>query len=60
MVWAEYLTRLGERKHAYRDLLARSEVKRPLRRPKHMLEDNIKIDLQEVGRGFGLDCFVSR
>ena len=54
------MTRLGERKHAYRDLLARSEVKRQLRRPKHMLEDNIKIDLQEVGRGFGLDCFVSR
>jgi hypothetical protein len=30
-----------------------TERKRPLRRPRPRWEDNIKIGLQEVGRGFG-------
>jgi hypothetical protein len=33
----------------------RPEGKRSLGRPKHRLEDNIKMDLQEVGYG-GVDC----
>ena len=31
------------------------EGKRPLRRPRRRWEDNIKTDLQEVGRGVGTD-----
>jgi hypothetical protein len=33
----------------YRVLLGKSEGKRPLRRPRCRWEDNIKMDLQEVG-----------
>ena len=32
----------------YRDLAEKPEGKRPLGRPRHRWEDNIKIDLQEV------------
>jgi hypothetical protein len=32
-------------------LLAKLEGKSPLRRPRRKLEDNIKVDLQEVGWG---------
>ena len=34
-------------------LVEKPEGKRPLGRPRHRWEDNIKIDLQEVGRGCG-------
>jgi len=33
----------------YRDLVGKPEGKRPLGRPRHRWEDNIKIDFQEVG-----------
>jgi hypothetical protein len=36
-----------------RVLMGKPEGKRPLGRPKRRWEDNIKIDLQEVGRGCG-------
>jgi len=36
-----------------RVLVGKPEGKRPLRRPRHRWEDNIKIDLQEVGGGRG-------
>ena len=32
-------------------LVGKPEAKRPLERPKHIWEDNIKMDLQEVGGG---------
>jgi len=35
----------------YRVLVGKPEGKRPLRRPRHRWEDNIKMDLQEVGFG---------
>jgi hypothetical protein len=41
----------GERSGAYRILVRRPEGRRPLGKPKHGWEDNIKIDLQEVGWG---------
>jgi hypothetical protein len=44
----------GERKGAYRVLMGKPEVKRPLGRPRHRWEDDIKMDLQEVGCG-GMD-----
>jgi hypothetical protein len=39
---------MGEREGAYRVLGGEPEGKRPLGRPKRRLEDNIKVDLQEV------------
>ena len=35
----------------HRVLVGKPEGKRPLRRPRRRWEDNIKMDLQEVGRG---------
>jgi len=35
----------------YRILVGKPEGKRPMRRPRHRWEDNIKIDLQQVGSG---------
>jgi hypothetical protein len=39
------------RLHIYRDLVEKPEGKRPLGRPRRRREDNIKMDLQEVGCG---------
>jgi hypothetical protein len=41
----------GERRGAYRALVGKPEGRRPLERPKRRWEDNIKVDLQEVGGG---------
>jgi len=42
---------MGERRGVYRVLLGKPEGKRPMGRPRHRWEDNIKMDLQEVGCG---------
>ena len=41
----------GEMRGVCRVLVEKPEGKRPLGRPKHRWEDNIKMDLQEVGCG---------
>jgi hypothetical protein len=46
---------MGERRGACRVLVGKPEGKRPLGRPKCRGEDNSKIDLHEVGWGYGLD-----
>ena len=40
-----------ERRGVYRVLVGKPEGKTPPGRPRHRWEDNIKMDLQEVGRG---------
>ena len=40
---------MKERRSVHRVLVGRAEGKRPLGRPKSRWEDNIKMDLQEVG-----------
>jgi hypothetical protein len=42
---------MGEGRGVYRVLVGKPEVKRPLGRPRRRWEDNIKMDLQEVGCG---------
>jgi hypothetical protein len=42
---------MGKERGVYRILVGKPERKRPLRRPRHMWEDNIRMDLQEVGCG---------
>jgi hypothetical protein len=44
-------SRYGEKRGAYRVLMGRPEGKRPLGRPRRRWEDNIKMDLQEIGGG---------
>jgi hypothetical protein len=45
----------GARRGTYRVLVEKPKGKRPLGRPTHRWEDNIKTDLQEVGWGEGMD-----
>jgi hypothetical protein len=57
MRWAGYVARMGEDSGGHRVLVGKPEGKRPLGRPRYRWEDNIKMDLQEVGGGgsWGLD-----
>jgi hypothetical protein len=55
MRWAGHVARMGEKSGAYRILVGRPEGRRPLGRPRHRWEDDIKMDLEEVGWGYGLD-----
>jgi len=48
---AGHVARMGERRGAYRVLVGKREGKKPLVQPRHRWEDNIKMDLQEVGLG---------
>jgi hypothetical protein len=50
---AGHVVRIGEERGVYRVLVGKSEGKRPLGKPRRRWEDNIKIDLQEVGGGYG-------
>ncbi|KAJ4441124.1 hypothetical protein ANN_10974 [Periplaneta americana] len=47
--WAGHVARMGESRNAYRVLVGRPEGKRLLGRPRRRWEDNIKMDLREVG-----------
>ena len=49
MRWTGNLARTGDRKGVYRVLMGKPEGKRPLARPRCRWEDNIKMDLHEVG-----------
>jgi len=51
MRWAGHIAHLGERRGIYSVLVGKSEGKRPLGRPRLRWEDNIKMDLQDVGGG---------
>jgi len=42
------VARMGEGRGVYRVLVGKPEGKRPMGRPRHRWEDNVKIDLQEV------------
>jgi hypothetical protein len=46
---------MGERRRVYRVLMGKPEGKRPLGRHRRRWEYNIKMDLKEVGLGYGLD-----
>jgi len=49
--WAGHVARMGEGRSVYRGLVGKPEGKRPVGRPRVRWEDNIKMDLQEVGCG---------
>ena len=44
---------MEEGRGVYKVLVGKPERKRPLGRPRRRWEDNIKMDLEEVGRGCG-------
>jgi hypothetical protein len=46
--WVRHVARMGERRGVYRVLVGKPEGRRPLGRPRHRWEDNIRMDLREV------------
>ena len=52
MRWAGHVARMGEGRVVYRVLVGKPEGKRPLGRPRRRWQDNIRMDLQEVGLGY--------
>jgi hypothetical protein len=54
MRWAGHVVHMGESRVVYRVLVGKPEGERPLGRPRRRWEDNIKMELQEVGCG-GMD-----
>ena len=51
MRWAGHVACMGESRAVYRVLVGKPEGTRPVGRPRHRWEDNIKGDLKEVGWG---------
>jgi hypothetical protein len=49
MRWVGHVAHMGERKSIYRVLVGRPESKKPLGRPRRRWEDDIKLDLREIG-----------
>ena len=47
------MARMEEGRGVHKVLVGKPEGKRPLGRPRSRWEDNIKMDLEEVGRGCG-------
>ena len=48
-----HVARIEEGRGVHKVLVGKSEGKRPLGRPRRRWDDNIKMDLEEVGRGCG-------
>jgi len=49
MGWAGHVAHIGVMRNAYSILVGKLEGKRPLERPKCSWEDNIRMDLREIG-----------
>jgi hypothetical protein len=49
MGWAGHVVRIGERRGVYRNFMEKTERKRPMGIPRCRWENNIKLDLQEMG-----------
>jgi hypothetical protein len=49
MRWAGHVARTGEERRVYKVMVGRPEGKRPLGRLRHRWEDEIGIDLREIG-----------
>jgi hypothetical protein len=53
MRWAGHVARMGEERGVHRVLVGKPEGQWPLGRPRRRWEDNIQMDVQEVGGGRG-------
>ena len=53
MKWAGHVARIGKGRGVHRVLVEKPKGKKSLGRPRRKWEDNIKMDLQEVGGGCG-------
>jgi len=60
MRWEGHVGRMVERRSVYRIFVGKPEGKRPFGSPRRRWEDNIKMDLQEVGcEGGGMEALVN-
>jgi hypothetical protein len=53
MRWSGHVVRMGEERGVHRVLVGKPEGKRPLGRPRRRWEDNIKMNVEDVGGGRG-------
>jgi len=60
MRWAGHVALMGEERGVHRVLVGKPEGKRPLGRPRRGWEDNIKMDLREVGGGDWMELAQDR
>jgi hypothetical protein len=51
MVWAGHVACMGDKRGAYRVLVGRHQAKRPLGSHRRRWDNNVEMDLQEVGWG---------
>jgi hypothetical protein len=49
MWWARHVTGMGEMRDEYKIFVVKPKGKRPFRRSRHRWEDNIKMDLRDIG-----------
>jgi hypothetical protein len=49
MRWARHVACMGEIRNAYKISVKKSDGKRPLGEPRRRCEDNIRIDVREIG-----------
>ena len=59
MKWVGHVARMGERRGLYSGVVGKCEEKRPFGRPRCRWENNIKIGLQKVEWGHGLNGSAS-
>jgi hypothetical protein len=59
MGWAGHVARMGEIRNVYKILVGKLERKRPLGRPRRRWEDNVRMNLREIGWE-GVDCMHLR
>jgi hypothetical protein len=55
MRWTGHVARTGEMRNVYNILVGKLEGKRPVGRPKRTWEDNIRMDVRELGWWEGVD-----
>ena len=51
--WAGHVARMEESRSAFKILTGKPTGKRPFGRPRHRCEDNIRMDLEEIGINAG-------
>jgi hypothetical protein len=47
--WARHVARMEEGRSTFKILTGKPKGERPIERPRHRWEDNIRMDLKEVG-----------
>jgi len=53
MRWTGHVCHVGKIRNVHKDLVRKSEEKRPLERPGHAWDDNIRMDLKRNSCGLG-------